>query len=477
MSKTVKLERIMRYLRTPIGDHCAMLRKNFTYLHKSQERVPGMAIRYVSTPVELFFENDGWMWFPCGLLNRCLDLLSKNGYVPEYSDLRKMKIPKPNVKSLKGLRPGQDKVIEAIVEADNGIVDALTGFGKGVVIEKIVELYPKQKHLVITKSKSVCNQLYKRLKDKFPSTGVWNSDKHLKGNPQVATSGSLGHLELEKYDVVQLDEVHELMTKSFLEHYPRLESCKLISYSASPDQRLDNTALAMEAYFGEKICKVDYSDGVGLGLVVPIEVWKVNWECDPQDALRGFQSDVRRMRMGYWANMARNSIISRVVYEQIPTRVEEKDPQILILVDKIEHALHLKKNLPDFEVVYGEMDKETAKYFQKAKLLDGDPKTRKEVEKIREQFSSGELKRVIATGIWSTGVDFPNLSVIIRADGGASQIKDIQMPGRVCRLNKGKSKGILVDFGDFFDFWTARRAKSRFDSYKEKKWEIIELMM
>lgn len=477
MSKSVVLQRVMRYLRTSMGPHWELLKKEFTYIHKSQERIPGQAVRVVGTPVELFFVDGNWMYFPCGLLERTMDLLTKHGYQPQYSDLRKKRLPVPKVGSLSGLRPGQAEVIQAIVDADNGIVDALTGFGKGVVIEKVIELYPKQKHLVVTKSKSVCSQLYKRLKAKFDSAGMWSSGKHEQGNPLVATSGSLGHLNLEEYDVVQLDEVHELLTKTFLEHYPRLENCKLISYSASPDQRLDNTALAMEAYFGRKICKVDYQDGVALGLVVPIEVWRVSWNCEPVDALRNYKADVKRMRLGYWANFARNNNIARVVYEEIPKRVADKDPQILILVDKVEHALELKKLLPDFDVVYGELDKESATMFEKCKLLTGKPITRKEVEAIREEFTAGTKKRVIATGIWSTGVDFPHLSVIIRADGGASQIKDIQMPGRVCRLAENKSKGILIDFGDFFDFWAARRSKSRFESYKEKKWEIVNVIL
>jgi len=477
MSKKVVLQRVMRYLRVPLGPHCEPLKKAFNYIHKTQERIPGQPVRVIGTPVDLFFIANDWMYFPCGLLERTKHVLVKSGYAPEYTDMRGKTLPVPKVGSLSDLRPGQAQVIQAIVDADNGIVDALTGFGKGVVIEKVIELYPKQQHLVVTKSKSVCNQLFKRLSTKFPSTGMWSSDKHKTGNPMVATAGSMAHLSLEEYDIVQLDEVHELMTHTFLENYPRLENCKLISYSASPDQRMDNTALAMEAYFGVKICKVDYSDGVDLGLVVPIEVWRVDWGCTPINALGNYKHDVRKNRLGYWANFARNNVISRVVYEEIPKRVSEKDPQILILVDKVEHALELKKLLPDFDVVYGGMDKESAEFFKKQGLLTDDPISRKEVEKIREQFTAGTKKRVISTGIWNTGVDFPNLSVIIRADGGASQIKDIQMPGRVCRISQGKEKGILVDFGDLFDLWTARRSKFRFDSYKEKKWDIVDVML
>lgn len=475
MGNKVVLQRIMRFLRTPEGPHLDVLKREFQYLHRNQVREPGRAPRYVSTPVDLYAMQDGWMYFPCGLQERCLAVLARAGYKPEFTDLRQNKLPVPNTSKLVGLRPGQLGVIEEIVKADMGIVDALTGFGKGVVIEKVIQLYPKQKHAVITKSKTVCNQLYQRLKAAFPSAGVWNSDQHKEGNPMVATAGSLGGLELEKFDVVQLDEVHELLIPTFLEYYAGFSGCKMISYSASPDQRLDNTALAMEAYFGNKICKVDYQDGVDLGLVVPIEVWKVDWNTNPVDVLRGFKSDVKRMRLGYWANLARNTAISRVVYEEIPKRVAEKDPQILILVDKIEHALELKKVLPDFEVVYGNMDEESAEAFRQAKLLTGNPLTKKQVEEIRKKFTAGTVKRAIATSIWSTGVDFPQLSVIIRADGGASPIKDIQMPGRVCRISAGKEKGILVDFADSFDLWAARRSKNRFQSYEDKKWDILKV--
>ena len=107
--------------------------------------------------------------------------------------------------------------------------------------------------------------------------------------------------------------------------------------------------------------------------------------------------------------------------------------------------------------------------------MEGDPISKKEVEAIRKKFTLGTVRRVIATGIWSTGVDFPQLSVIIRADGGASAIKDIQMPGRVCRISAGKDKGILVDIADTFDVWTSRRANTRFKSYEEKQWDIINV--
>jgi superfamily II DNA or RNA helicase len=474
----VRIERIARFLRTPDGPHCAILREKFRYMHSTQERKPGRAPRFVQHEVKLFAEDNGLLYFPCGLQERCMSLLTQAGFAPALHDLRKpcSALQVPSTRNLAGLRPGQQEVIDAIVQADNGIVEALTGFGKGVVIDRLVSLYPKARHLIVTKSKSVANMLHQRLKANHPQAGVWNSDKHVQGNPMVCTSGSLGGLELDKFDFVQLDEVHELLTPSFLDYYPLFGGCKLISYSASPDQRLDNTKLAMEAYFGTKVCKVDYQEGVDLGLVVPIEVWRVDWGCTPADAMRGIKSDVRRMRLAYWNNVARNTAIARVVQEEVPARLSDPDPQILILVDKVEHALRLAQLLPDFKAVYGEVDAENAKYFQDQGLLpDGKPVSRKEVERIRQDFSSGKVRRAIATGIWSTGVDFPQLQVLVRADGGNSPIKDTQMPGRVCRIADGKSKGIQVDFADRFDAWTASRSRSRFKRYEEKKWTTVEI--
>ena len=118
------------------------------------------------------------------------------------------------------------------------------------------------------------------------------------------------------------------------------------------------------------------------------------------------------------------------------------------------------------------MNKASAEKFRNEGLLSGKPPTKKEIETLQTKFSTGDEKRVIATSIWSTGVDFPELAVIIRADGGASKIKDIQMPGRVCRRAGGKSRGILVDFADTSDVWTARRARSRLTNYESKGWTL-----
>jgi superfamily II DNA or RNA helicase len=101
------------------------------------------------------------------------------------------------------------------------------------------------------------------------------------------------------------------------------------------------------------------------------------------------------------------------------------------------------------------------------------PMTPSARDKMSRDFESGELKKVIATDVWSTGVDFPQLSVLIRADARASVIMDVQAPGRVVRRHdaSGKDHGLVIDCMDYFDTAFMRRSTERKRTYAKQGWE------
>lgn len=96
-------------------------------------------------------------------------------------------------------------------------------------------------------------------------------------------------------------------------------------------------------------------------------------------------------------------------------------------------------------------------------------------DRMQLEFEEGTLKKVIATDVWSTGVDFPQLSVLIRADARSSEIIDIQAPGRVVRRHdaSGKEYGLVVDLMDHFDPTFLRRSQQRRRNYKAQGWEQV----
>ena len=69
-------------------------------------------------------------------------------------------------------------------------------------------------------------------------------------------------------------------------------------------------------------------------------------------------------------------------------------------------------------------------------------------------------------------VDFPQLSVLIRAEGAISEVSSTQIPGRVSRLFEGKHVGVLIDFDDKFNEWAQERSAKRFAFYRRKGWLI-----
>ena len=100
--------------------------------------------------------------------------------------------------------------------------------------------------------------------------------------------------------------------------------------------------------------------------------------------------------------------------------------------------------------------------------MNGERRTR-----LTKDFESGILKKVIATTVWNVGVSFNKLAVLIRADAGASQISDIQIPGRVSRTAEGKEFGIVHDYLDEFSKHFKTRARGRMKVYTEHGWESM----
>ena len=65
----------------------------------------------------------------------------------------------------------------------------------------------------------------------------------------------------------------------------------------------------------------------------------------------GFEGDTARKRHGIWTNKVRNKRIATIAQKHY-----DEGDQVLVLVDKIEHLLHLAQLLPDFALCYGNID-------------------------------------------------------------------------------------------------------------------------
>jgi len=91
----------------------------------------------------------------------------------------------------------------------------------------------------------------------------------------------------------------------------------------------------------------------------------------------------------------------------------------------------------------------------------------------QNKFETAELTKVISTSVFREGVNFVHLRALVRGDGLSGAIPNIQIPGRLSRLDKNKEKGILIDFKDTFNETLERSSESRIKHYQKAGWKVI----
>jgi len=367
------------------------------------------------------------------------------------------------------LRAKQDECLAQIDMHDGGYIDAPPAFGKTHVMAMVSSMYPRAKIDIVAKRKDVVGRIRDLLTRWVPSVGMVGGGKKQKGRVTVYTADSLHHSDFDAH-IMLADEGHELMTDRLAKLLGNYHYSRNFAFSATPDTRLDNAHFRMEGIFGPCVFKMSQQEAEQAGLVSPVFVQWIDVRLS-HNPIANIKTLVAQKRNGIWRNQYRNQVIAETA-----RAFREGDDQVLILVDTVDHALHLRKLLPEAALCYSEgalTDGSKRAMFIRNGLLDEDEQMTTALRNsLRHQFENREIKLVIATGVWSVGVSFDSLNVLIRADAGASETTNIQLPGRVCRIDpsSGKQCGILIDFNDVWDTKFKGRAADRRRDYHKRGW-------
>lgn len=463
----------------PLPDHLtALLTPSMTYVYKrllrgaaAYDPMSGTRSNIALETRRLYRMEQGRLTCGFGYVPRIVETLRKAGCTLSFQDLS----PPPTrsdcyTQDWEGLRQvitfraRQDECVQSIVNNPGGIVKAPTGFGKTHTIAALGMLYPQARIHVIIKSVDVAERTVRRLTAFMPNIGQIGGGKHYWGRITVITADSL-HLSDFDADFVFCDEVHQLASETYSAHLGKYRHARIYGFSATPYARMDGAHARLECLCGPTIFEMSYAEAVALGLVVPIRVgWiPVRSEFNPAKD----RSGVSRKRWGIWRNEFRNQAIAD------KARGYAGDVQVLALVETVEHAIHLWRHMPEFALCYGDRDEKEIRSYKKSGLL---PENYQYIDGFRRQqmrraFEGGQLKKVIATDVWQTGVDFEQLQVLCRCDDRDSDILDTQGPGRVSRIYDGKECGIVHDCIDYFDKSLYNKSRGRFRSYQELEWE------
>ena len=424
-------------------------------------------------------EGDYMLTFS-GLKDRLKAAFIKAGFtVREHIALQKKltadvaKLTEEDLANLEG-RDDQVQVLGLIADHPGGfIIDAPCGWGKSFIICQACQMLPSHRIAIVAPGKEVTSMLYKRLKARIREVGQVGDGRNFISRVTVCTAESLSKLRKHEFELCLFDEVHRAgapATANAISSVFKLSKC--VGFSASPTGRSDGSDLVVEALFGPVIYKVNYATSAERGDIVPIHVKLYRIE---KGVPINTDFSVVKNRLGLWRNDLRNAFIAKIANE-IPA-----DDQVLIMCATTEHVMYLRKYLPNFDVIFSDMQPKLLSKIYKGEFerVEGLDSTGKLTDArrawMRREFEAGRMKRVIATGVWSAGVDFRQLRWLIRADGMASEIQAVQTPGRLSRTSDGKAYGTLIDFVDAFDPTLLRRSTERMRRYKKNGWQLHEV--
>jgi superfamily II DNA or RNA helicase len=374
---------------------------------------------------EIDSKNDKIITFT-GLLERAYNCLRGYGFSVEIKDDSEFKCYTPKFENISDviLRDGQIDILSSMVSCNYGQYQGATGLGKSMLISQYARLYPYPDYriLVCAQQRPVVTALYREISKYFPEeTGITGCGHNDPKRITVTTSKSILKNDPSKVDCIIYDEVHTAGGEKISKNLIQFNKSKMYGLSASVGVRTDSADLAIEALFGPIRTRIELEDGQKEGYIPKVNAYFYKLDI-PEVAA---STTVAKKRKGIWRNSIWNNAISRIAksWEE-----ELDDPNILVMTDTLEHVLFLKQYLPDYEIIYASIGDEQISKFEGLGILPDDfvkltDKTR--AEKIRA-FELGELKKVISTTTLGVGVDAPMLDVLIRADGGSSEISNIQ---------------------------------------------------
>lgn len=443
------------------------------------DRITGVQRNVVATRILLHKLVEGRITTYYGYTSRIKEIAQELGCTLEVQDLTPEDSNSPgayetdwdNVHRRIQFRVRQEECLRAIENNEGGIIKAPPAFGKSHLMAAIARLYPRAKIDIVIKRRDLVERTVRTLTGLLPQVGIIKGGTFKPDRVTVITAASL-HRSNGEADIVICDEVHELMSPRYSEDIARTyKFSRNFGLTATPEGRADNADAKLEYMFGPIIFNMSWQEATELGLIVPMEARWVPIQMRRNPA-RGAR-DVAKKRLGIWTNTYRNAVIAATVRQHGP------EEQVLILVETIEHAVHLGHQLPEFELCYAEMELTNLERYQRDGMLppDYEPMTADKRSAMRISFENHDLKKVIATDVWSTGVSFERLAVLVRADARGSEIMDTQAPGRVARTHtdSGKEKGIVYDFYDHFDSGFKGKSTKRRSNYEKKGWTQIDV--
>jgi len=362
----------------------------------------------------------------------------------------------PTLQGIK-FRPDQEQAIREIINNKRGVWKAPTGSGKTIVMCGVISAVPCTA-VVIVHTETLFKQTYDELVRFFGPEAVGMVGGGVEDLDKDITVAMIQTLSKRKVDgsawgMVIVDEAHHCSKfgGTYADVLREVHADYRVGFTATPIES-EEGRLACEGLIGPVIGTTTYEELQEQAVLAVPDVWiyKVPLSDQYKELKGGYKTIYGE---GVVRNRARNKLIVEVAKELLL-----RGHTVLVMVEIIEHGNELMKIaeiLMPGEFVF----------------LHGTTPSEIKVEE-KQAFSDKDRRAVIATRIWTEGVNIRSIGAVINAVGGKSEIACIQRFGRGMRTAEGKDSVVLVDFIDTNHQYFTRHSMLRIWSYLEAGWSL-----
>jgi len=332
---------------------------------------------------------------------------------------------------------------DLMYQAKDSLEDSIKNLKVGMIGDGICDIKDINVMTIQTATSIYNYDLYKEMKK---NDDLEESDlKKLKEEKLTHVNEKINEIKgiIESANGIYFDECHHasaktcenIVTKSINAYYR-------YGGSATP-VRSDNAYMVIEGLFGRKTAIVTASDLIRKGYLMKPTIKFIK--------LKGRRVFVNSYAEDYKEHISENEERNSYIIS-LAQRLQEKNINCLILVNRIEHGNFLKENID-------------SAYFLNSKSKDRN--------EVIEKFKNNEIKTLICTSLADEGLDLPNLSSLIIAGGGKSPTKAKQRVGRVIR--KGSQYSYVFDFMDLGK-WTSKHSRKRKKILEQEEEFVVNVL-
>lgn len=259
-------------------------------------------------------------------------------------------------------------------------------------------------------------------------------------------------LLIDKTTAVIFDEAHVAPAKTFNAVLAFLYKARWrLGLSGTPLDRSDRRTMVAVGAIGPIVSRVRSTTLQELGVIaVPtVHIIPVT-----QSALSAYADWHTR----YEAYIVRSDKRNAAVIAAAQYAYDEGETPGMIFVKAIHHGFTLQKSLTALGMSVRFISGSASLFTRKSAC---------------EQLAAGRLDFIIATKVFSEGVNIPSLATIINAQAGKSVVGTLQQTGRGMRVTDDKTTVTVWDFGDKGDTTFHKHAEARIAAYQREGYKCI----